>query len=80
MSDLKKAQYYLASYQALSNAAEMIRGHGEEGFSFLDKAFDEAYQKQTKKLAKQLDERASVFSKKYELMGIDIDCAIGEGY
>ena len=34
MEDYKKAQYFLAKYQALSNAAEMIRSHGEEGFAF----------------------------------------------
>lgn len=35
----KKAQYFLVKYQALSNAAEMIRSHGEEGFSTKSKSF-----------------------------------------
>ena len=41
----KKAQYFLAKYQALSNAAEMIRSHGEEGFAFEDKVFDKEYKR-----------------------------------
>ena len=42
MEDYKKAQYFLAKSHALSNAAEFIRSHGEEGFSFEDKDFDKA--------------------------------------
>jgi len=76
----KKALYFLAKYQALSNAAEMIRSHGEEGFSFEDKELDKAYQRETKKVAKQLNNRADVFSKKYEEINIDIDCEIDLNY
>jgi len=76
----KKARYFLAKYQALSNAAEMIRSHGEEGFSFEDKYFNKEYQKQVEILAKQLNDRAEVFAKKYNSTGIDIECEIDENY
>ena len=73
----KKAQYFLAKYQALSNAAEMIRSHGEEGFSFEDKVFNKEYLRQTKKTAEQLDKRAKLFAvlqqviNTYDLEGFD---------
>jgi len=70
----KKAQYFLASYQALSNASEMIRSHGEEGFSY------EEYMRQKKKIAEQLDKRAYQFFKKYEDMNLDIESEIDLNY
>jgi len=76
----KKAQYFLAKYQALSNAAEMIRSHGEEGFSFEDKVFNKEYLRQTKKTAQQLNKRANLFAKKYQAMNIDIECEIDLNY
>lgn len=76
----KKAQYFLAKYQALSNAAEMIRSHGEEGFSFEDKSLDKEYKRQTVKTAEQLNKRAKVFAKKYREMNIDIDCEADLNY
>lgn len=80
MKSLKKARYFLAKYQALSNAAEMISSHGEEGFSFQDKEFDKVYSIEKEKLAKQLNDRAAVFAKKYERTGVDIECEIDENY
>ena len=83
MEELKrynKALYYLAKYQALSNAAEMIRSHGEEGFSFEDKEFNDVYLKQKDILAEQLNSRSVVFYKKYISMGFDIECAIDTDY
>ncbi len=76
----KKAEHFLAKYQALSNAAEMIRSHGEEGFHFEDEDFNNEYLKQCKIVAKQLNQRAQSFAKKYISTGIDIDCEIGENY
>ena len=76
----KKAQYFLASYQALSNASEMIRSHGEEGFSYEDKAFNKEYMRQKKKIAEQLDKRAYQFFKKYEDMNLDIESEIDLNY
>lgn len=72
MEDYKKAQYFLAKYHALSNAAEMIRSHGEEGFSFADKDFDNVYKRECLNTYKQLEARAIVFAKKYQEMNIDI--------
>ena len=76
----KEAQYFLAKYQALSNAAEMIRSHGEEGFAFEDKVFDKEYKRQTVITAKQLDKRAELFAKKYQALNIDIKCEIDLNY
>lgn len=72
MEDYKKAQYFLAKYQALSNAAEMIRSHGEEGFAFADKDFDKVYKRESLNTYKQLEARAIVFAKKYQEMNIYI--------
>ncbi len=80
MDELKKARYFLAKYQTLSNAAEFIRSHGEEGFSFEDDDLNKAYLKENVKLAKQLNDRAEVFAKKYAKTGVDIDCDINMNY
>lgn len=80
MENLQKARYFLAKYQALSNAAEMIRSHGEEGFAFEDKDFDKVYKKEAEKVAKQLNARAAVFAKKYDSTGVHIDCEIDLNY
>lgn len=80
MTDLQKARYFLAKYQALSNAAEFIRSHGEEGFRFEDADFCKSYFKETENTAKQLQERADVFAKKYEQMNIDINSEIDMDY
>ncbi len=80
MKNLKKARYFLAKYQTLSNAAEFIRSHGEEGFSFLDEEFDKAYSREGEILAKQLNDRAAIFAKKYVEIGIDIDHEIDMDY
>ena len=74
------ARYYLAKNQSLSNAAEFIRSHGEEGFSFTDKKLDKLYKRENEKLAKQLDARADIFDKKYIETGIEIECTIDDNY
>lgn len=76
----KKAYYYLAKYLALSNASELIKGHGEEGHSFEDEDLNTAYQKEQAILYKQLDARANVFRQKYEAMGFDIESITNENY
>lgn len=73
MGTINKAMYFLAKYEALSNAAEMIRQHGEEGFEFNDEIFDRIYRREAHNLYKQLNDRAAVFAKKYAEQGIDID-------
>jgi hypothetical protein len=80
MKDYKKAIYYMAKTQALSNAAEFIRSHGEEGFSFNDEDLEKQYYKAKTELANQLDKRADIFKKKYDQLGIDVDTSIDEGY
>ena len=80
MSNYKKAEYYLARFHSLSNAAEFIRSHGEEGFSFEDEDFNNAYMMANKTLSKQLNERADKFYKKYLALGIEIEAQIDENY
>lgn len=70
----------MAKTQALSNAAEFIRSHGEEGFSFNDEDLEKQYYKAKTELANQLDKRADIFKKKYDQLGIDVDTSIDEGY
>ena len=73
MGNINKAKYFLAKFQALSNAAEMILQHGEEGFAFKDEKFDKIYKRECYNLSKQLNDRAAVFAKKYNEQGINID-------
>ena len=80
MENLQKARYFLAKYQALSNASEFIRSHGEEGFSYEDKDFHKVYLREIEKLSKQLDKRAEDFAKKYNQMNIEIDTSTDENY
>lgn len=70
----------MASYQALSNAAEMIRSHGEEGFSYEDKKLFSSYQKASRKLCKQLNSRAMKFLNRYKELGIEVDTEIDQNY
>jgi adenosine deaminase len=76
MEEYKKAQYFLAKYHALSNAAEFIRSHGDEGFAFEDKDFDKVYKRECKNTYKQLQARANIFFKKYRAMNIDVEAEI----
>lgn len=73
MSKESKAYYYLARQLALSNAAEFIRSHGEEGHSFINEKLNNEYQKQIKTVAAQLESRAFSFVVKFEEMNIEID-------
>lgn len=75
-----KAKYYLAKYHALSTAAEMIRSHGEEGFSYEDDSFNEEYQRQTGVLYHQLNERSKKFLKKYKELDITVDDSVRDKY
>jgi len=72
-----------AKFQAITNASEMIRGHGEEGFSFMDKKFDKIYKRETHKLATKLNKMAEKYSveiKKLEDIGFVIDLEIDDNY
>lgn len=67
------AIYFLANYHSLSNAAEFIRSHGEEGFSFKLGYFNKAYLKRNQKLAKRLNLEADQYLKMYRNCGIEIN-------
>ena len=77
---IAKARTLLAKYHGLTNASEFIRSHGEEGFSFEDKKFNDVYMREKKKIAERLDKEAMVFYKKYLKLGIEIDCEIDKYY
>lgn len=77
---IQKARTLLAKYQAYSNAAEMIRGHGEEGFSFEDKKFNKVYNRETKNVADKLNKKATEYYIAYLKLGIEIECEIDKDY
>lgn len=76
----QKAMTALAKYQALSNASEFIRSHGEEGFSFDDENFNKTYLIETKKLSEKLYKLASKFHKHFESFGIEVNYEIDGSY
>lgn len=73
MTKESKAKFYLARFHSLSNAAEFIRSHGEEGFGFIDNELDSKYKSSNQLVGHQLNQRAMRFWYKYEALGIDID-------
>jgi hypothetical protein len=77
---IAKARTLLAKFNAITNASEFIRSHGEEGFSFEDKKFDDVYQRETKKLSAKLEKQAVKIWNEYEKLGIEIDDSIDENY
>ena len=77
---IAKAITLLAKYQGLSNASEFIRSHGEEGFSFEDKKFNDVYLRENKKLSKRLDREAMVFWEKYLELGIKVESEVDDNY
>lgn len=70
-----KARQYLAKFHSFSNAAEFIRQHGEEGFSFNDEKLNEKYMKQNEKTASMLERKADYWHIKYKETGISLDCS-----
>ncbi len=76
----RKAYYYLAKYHSLSTAAEFIRSHGEEGFSYGDEKLDIVYKRENQKLADQLNVRASIFYAKYKSLDIFIESIVDDNY
>lgn len=73
-----KARTLLAKFHALSNAAEFIRSHGEEGFSFSDDDFNKIYLREAKSLAKKLDKQSQSYIDEYNNLAINIDDSIHE--
>lgn len=71
----KKAITALSKYMGYSNAAEFIRSHGEEGFTFLDNQLQDSYIKNNQMIAKQLENKAMHWQNIYESYGIEIDCS-----
>jgi hypothetical protein len=76
---LQKAMTLIAKYQALTNASEFIRSHGEEGFSFEDEKFNEIYLRETEKLSKKLQKLSEKYLKQYEDIGIEVNLEVN-GY
>lgn len=77
---IAKARTLLAKYQGLSNAAEFIRSHGEEGFSFEDKKFNVVYLRENLKLAEKLNKESEKYFEKYRELGIEVESEIDEIY
>lgn len=75
-----KARTLLAKFHALSNAAEFIRSHGEEGFSFNDDDFNKIYLREVKKLTKKLDKQSQSYIDQYNDLAINIDDSVTENY
>ncbi len=73
---IRKATYYLAKYLSLSNAAEFIRSHGEEGHSFFNDELNESYLKSNGILYQQLEKRSLKYLKKYKEIGVEIDSQV----
>lgn len=73
MTKEKRAYKSLAMALAFQNAAEMIRGHGEEGFCFTDEALDFEYKKAVKKVFKKIDSLSIPYVRIYKTTGININ-------
>ena len=77
---IARAKTLMAKYQALSNAAEFIISHGEEGFSFQDEKFNDVYLREKVKIADKLNRQAVEYLHKYRKLGIQVDSEINENY
>jgi hypothetical protein len=80
---IAKLRILEAKFQAITNASEMIRGHGEEGFAFLDKKFDKIYKRETTKLSVKLDKMAEKYNVEIEKLhkeGFFIDLEMDDDY
>jgi len=77
---IAKARTLMAKYQALSNAAQFIESHGEEGFSFEDEKFNNVYLREKKKIADKLNIEAMKFLYKYRKLGIQVNSEVNERY
>lgn len=73
---LQKAMTLMAKYQALTNASEFIRRHGEEGFMFENEKFHKTYLRETAKLSEKLEKLSDKYLKQYEDIGIEVDLEI----
>lgn len=76
----QKARTALAKSMGYSNAAEFIRSHGEEGFTFLDEKLQDSYIKNNQMIAKQLEKKSIHWQQIYESYEIDIDCSEEDYY
>jgi len=77
-SNETKARQLFAKFHAFSNAAQMIGSHGEEGFSYDDEKFNDAYLKQCAKAKKTLTIAADKAYIAYKKIGIEIDCSVSD--
>ena len=77
---IAKARTLQAKFQALTTASEMIRSHGEEGFSYEDKEFQKVYEREKLKLSDKLNKLAIKYEEQYSKLGIEIDTEIDKEY
>ena len=73
MTPEKTASKNLALMLAFQNASEMIRSHGEEGFSFDNELLDKEYRNAVKIAADRILRLSEKYERKYNQIGIDID-------
>ena len=73
MTPEKIAAKNLALKLAFENASEMIRSHGEEGFSFDNEILQKEYSKAILFASRKIVALANKYDKKYKSIGIEID-------
>lgn len=73
MDNYKKAVYYLAKANALTNAAAVLEN---DDVVYNDDDYDKELCRQNKIIATQLNNRGSVYYQKYNSIGIDIDITL----
>lgn len=73
MKNKRKAAKNLAMAEAFQNAAEMIRSHGEEGFSFDDELFANEYRKAVIKVSDKLNSLSKKYISIYSNTRIEIN-------
>jgi hypothetical protein len=77
---IAKARTLKAKFQALTTASEMIRSHGEEGFSYQDKEFQKVYEREKLKLSAKLDKMSFKYENEFRKLNIEVNTDIDQEY
>ena len=80
MSQEQIAAKNLALMLAFQNASEMIRSHGEEGFSFDNELLDKEYRKAVNTAAKRILRLSIKYEEQYKKIGIEIDSSCDDAF
>ena len=80
MSQEQIAAKNLALMLAFQNASEMIRSHGEEGFSFDNELLGKEYRKAVNVAAKRILRMSIKYEEQYNKMGIEIDSSCDDSF